>query len=194
MSQSDSDTSVEQTLKAENDTESGAQVRTIKRYANRKLYDTFSSSYVTLQQIAEYVENGESIKIIDNRSKEDVTRITLAQVIYNKEKHGKAFEDSETALGSLRDLIQQRGEKVIASLLDGKVAKLIQRSEGTGSPRWALDLSKHTLEELQKGFEQRTRSLLFGSSGTLQKLQTQLDELRMRIERLERKDKDSVED
>ena len=64
-------------------TEGGAaadmiEPRLIKRYANRKLYDTRDSRYVTLQQIAELVRDGEDVKIIDNKSKEDLTNVTLA--------------------------------------------------------------------------------------------------------------------
>ena len=62
--------------------------RVIKRYANRKLYDTRESRYVTLQDIAEFVRIGENVQIIDNKSKEDLTRVTLAQIIYEEERNG----------------------------------------------------------------------------------------------------------
>jgi len=60
--------------------------RVIKRYANRKLYDTRESCYVTLPQIAEFVRAGEDVQIIDNRTKENLTSVTLAQIIYESEK------------------------------------------------------------------------------------------------------------
>jgi hypothetical protein len=59
--------------------------RVIKRYSNRKLYDTKDSKYVTLLQIAEMVRGGEEVQIIDNNSKEDLTEVTLAQIIYEEE-------------------------------------------------------------------------------------------------------------
>jgi hypothetical protein len=55
--------------------------RTIKRYSNRKLYDTRQSRYVTLLQIAEMVRAGEDVQIIDNATKEDKTDVTLALII-----------------------------------------------------------------------------------------------------------------
>ena len=58
-----------------------SESRVIKRYANRKLYDTQHSRYVTLEQIAEMVREGEDVRIIDNTSKEDLTSVTLAQII-----------------------------------------------------------------------------------------------------------------
>jgi polyhydroxyalkanoate synthesis regulator protein len=56
--------------------------RIIKRYSNRKLYDTKDSRYVTLLQIAEMVRSGEEVQIIDNNTKDDLTEVTLAQIIY----------------------------------------------------------------------------------------------------------------
>src|SRR4051794_12277240 len=56
--------------------------RVIKRYSNRKLYDTKDSRYVTLLQIAEMVRSSEEVQIIDNNTKEDLTEVTLAQIIY----------------------------------------------------------------------------------------------------------------
>ena len=55
--------------------------RVIKRYSNRKLYDTKDSRYVTLQQIGEMVRAGEEVQIIDNATKEDKTEVTLALII-----------------------------------------------------------------------------------------------------------------
>ena len=73
------------------DTEvASANPRVIKRYANRKLYDTRDSRYVTLPQIAELVRGGEDVQIIDNRTKENLTSVTLAQIIYESEKSAEA--------------------------------------------------------------------------------------------------------
>ena len=77
----------------DNQSESGASQagsdrprRVIKRYSNRKLYDTKDSRYVTLLQIAEMVRGGEEVQIIDNNTKEDLTEVTLAQIIYEEQK------------------------------------------------------------------------------------------------------------
>ncbi len=89
--------------------------RLVKRYANRKLYDTASSRYITLQEIAELVKNGEDIQILDNRTKEDLTDLTLAQIIYEEQKKAGA-----KSVGTLRQLIQRGGEKLIGSLRTGR--------------------------------------------------------------------------
>jgi polyhydroxyalkanoate synthesis repressor PhaR len=62
--------------------------RTIKRYSNRKLYDTQDSHYVTLQQIAGLIRNGDEIKVIDKNSQQDLTAATMAQIIFEEEKRG----------------------------------------------------------------------------------------------------------
>jgi polyhydroxyalkanoate synthesis repressor PhaR len=58
----------------------------IKRYANRKLYDTERSCYVTLDEIAQMVKSGDDIQVIDNKSKDDLTAVTLAQIIVEEQK------------------------------------------------------------------------------------------------------------
>ena len=61
-------------------------IRIIKKYQNRKLYDTQDSCYVTLDGIAKMIREGEEIVVIDNNSKEDVTALILTQVLYEQEK------------------------------------------------------------------------------------------------------------
>lgn len=76
--------------------------RVIKRYSNRKLYDTQSSRYVTLLQIADMVRSGEEIRIIDNQTHEDKTEVTFALIISEQLK-ARAAEGS--ALHLLKALI-----------------------------------------------------------------------------------------
>jgi len=61
-------------------------VRIVKKYQNRKLYDTQDSCYVTLDGIAKMIRKGEEIVVIDNNSKDDVTALILTQVLYEQEK------------------------------------------------------------------------------------------------------------
>src|SRR3982750_3572967 len=82
------------------------ETRIIKRYANRKLYDTEHSRYVTLDQISEMIRNGDDVKIVDNKSKEDLTSVTLAQIIFEEEKKQRSF----LPLTAMRNIIQNGGE------------------------------------------------------------------------------------
>jgi len=61
----------------------------IKRYANRKLYDTGTRSYTSLENVADYLRQGKEVQVIDNVSGEDITTATLAQVIAGQEKHDR---------------------------------------------------------------------------------------------------------
>ncbi len=54
---------------------------TLKKYANRRLYDTEKSAYVTLEQVAQYIQNGRDVVITDAKTKEDVTAFILTQII-----------------------------------------------------------------------------------------------------------------
>ncbi len=80
--------------------------RLIKRYGNRKMYDTHASRYVTLDGVAELVRGGDDLRIIDNDSGEDLTAVTFAQIIFEEEKRKNGL----LGLPALRWIIQQGGE------------------------------------------------------------------------------------
>jgi polyhydroxyalkanoate synthesis repressor PhaR len=104
--------------------------KVIKRYTNRKLYDTVESRYVTLDEIAHMIKGGAEVKIIDNRTKEDLTSVTLAQIIFEEEK-----KRSQMPLGVLREIIRHGGEAVAgfyaekAGTLAGKLGELRNKTE-----------------------------------------------------------------
>jgi PHB/PHA accumulation regulator DNA-binding domain/Poly(hydroxyalcanoate) granule associated protein (phasin) len=60
----------------------------IKKYANRKLYDTRTSSYITLEGIAGLVRDGHEIKVVDRETGQDLTQVTLSQIVLSEEKRG----------------------------------------------------------------------------------------------------------
>ena len=72
------------------------EVRIIKRYQNRKLYDTFQSCYVTLEEIAQIIREGHEIQVIDNKSKNDITYMTQIQLLFDQER--KALKPGDTEL------------------------------------------------------------------------------------------------
>lgn len=61
----------------------------IKRYENRKLYDSSRSTYVTLEEIARLIREGKEVKVVDAKTHEDLTKSTLAQIILEEERHKK---------------------------------------------------------------------------------------------------------
>lgn len=81
------------------------QTKVIKRYANRKLYDTERSCYVTLEEISQMIKEGDDVKVVDNKTKDDLTAVTLAQIIVEEEK-----KVQKMPLKLLRSIIQSGNE------------------------------------------------------------------------------------
>ena len=71
----------------------------IKKYANRRLYHTGQKSYITLEQLAKLIRDGNDVKVIDNQSKKDITQDTLLQIILYDKKPNSLF--SSTVLHQL---------------------------------------------------------------------------------------------
>lgn len=92
----------------------------IKRYPNRKLYNTTTKKYVTLDQLAGLIRTGDEIQILDHTTGEDLTAITLTQVIYEQEKKQAGFLPRSVLTG----LVQSGGQtlttlrRTLASPLD----------------------------------------------------------------------------
>src|SRR6476646_6316494 len=101
--------------------------KVIKRYTNRKLYDTVESRYVTLDEIAEMVKQGVEVKIVDNRYKEELTSVTLAQIIFEEEK-----KKNRMPLTVLREIIRLPGESIsefIQNEVSPRVASIREEAE-----------------------------------------------------------------
>lgn len=115
--------------------------KVIKRYTNRKLYDTVESRYVTLDEIAAMIKDGVEVRIVDNRTKEDLTSVTLAQIIFEEEK-----KKNQMPLAVLREIIRHPGESIsgfiqkevsprVASIreeAESRLDKLLRRDEKRG--------------------------------------------------------------
>ena len=76
--------------------------KVIKRYTNRKLYDTVESRYVTLDEIARMIRAGDEVRVLDNASQQDLTAATLAQIIFEEERKAPRLP-----IDGLRKIIQQ---------------------------------------------------------------------------------------
>lgn len=96
-------------------------LRLIKKYPNRRLYDTKISSYVTLDDIRQLVMDGEAFEVRDARSDKDLTRLMLLQIIMEREEGGQPMLGSN----SLRQLIRLYGDP-----LQGLVGSYIEHAMG----------------------------------------------------------------
>lgn len=130
-------------------------VTLVKRYANRKLYDTKRSCYVTLDKLAQMVQAGEEIQIIDNESKADLTAITLTQIIHEQEKR-----EQRMPLNVLRVLIQNSGN--LQEVWEERVVTPI--SEAQSSVEKGVQELRHSAQSLR---ETATRSVMQFSGAAL---------------------------
>lgn len=190
--------------------------RVIKRYSNRKLYDTQGSRYVTLEQVAEMIRCGDEVTIVDNNSKEDLTSVTLAQIILEQEKKQRSF----LSLNAMRNIIQLGGERIeeLMSHAQKKVSGVFLRgrekdrgalggdrateeASSTDLPAAAdpkeglralrefrewLEGSQRTIDEWQKRVDDRIRHVVEGIS-PFASLQREVTVLAARINDLEKK-------
>lgn len=130
--------------------------RIIKRYHNRKLYDTSSSTYVTLEDIAVLIKRGDEVQILDNATKRDITGQTLAQVIFEEEKKQKDF----LPLDTLRKLIQTGGETLkalvqnefthVKSFVEEKVKPTIENVQNIPAVQHEIKVLKDRIDALEK--------------------------------------------
>jgi len=95
----------------------------IKRYANRKLYNTTTSRYITLKGIAELIEDGEDVRVVDNETGEDITHVALSQILVDHERSNSAA--SRTVLS---EMISRGGDALYGALRRG----VGDASEGIG--------------------------------------------------------------
>jgi len=80
----------------------------IKKYANRKLYDTHTSHYVTLEGIADLVRDGHTIQVVDRDSGQDLTQVILSQIVLSEEKRGPA-----RLMDAGADALHDRGQALL---------------------------------------------------------------------------------
>ena len=146
--------------------------KVIKRYTNRKLYDTVESRYVTLDEIAQMIKAGAEVKIIDNRTKEDLTSVTLAQIIFEEEK-----KRSQMPLGVLREIIRHGGEAVAGFYQEkaGNIAgKVVER---------VTELKTKT-ESIRDDLSEKVRGVtgIFRKEDVMAAGATAVDELRGKVD------------
>jgi polyhydroxyalkanoate synthesis repressor PhaR len=181
---------------------------TIKKYANRRLYNTGTSTYVTLEDLAEMLKSGEDFNVVDAKSGEDITRSVLTQIIFEQEGKGG---QSMLPIAFLRQLIRFYGDsiqKLVPTYLDFSIDSLVRDQEklraqmtnafGTN----AFDAIGDQVRRNTEMFEQAMRMFLpFGgdrpataaprsedkpaeSEGDIDALRKQLDELQKRLDRM----------
>lgn len=114
---------------AETDQTTAAPVVKIKKYANRRLYNTATSSYVTLENLCQMVKDGQDFVVEDAKSGEDITRGVLTQIIFEEESKGG---QQLLPIGFLRRLISFYGDSLqtlVPSYLEVSMASFQRNQE-----------------------------------------------------------------
>lgn len=150
-------------------------LRTIKRYPNRKLYDTSQSCYITLRTLSDLIRTGEEIQVVDYLSGSDITHEILLQIIRTDEKKWKLFP-----ISSLVALIRSGGlVNNFRTELDARVQDL----PGVNDVRAYLEPFQARFEEWQARVEQQLQTLWEVPQALVTK---EVEGLRERIAQLEK--------
>ncbi len=171
--------------------------KVIKRYTNRKLYDTVESRYVTLDEIADMVKEGVEVQIIDNRTKEDLTSVTLAQIVFEEEK-----KKNQMPLSVLREIIRRPQDSInefISTQVNPRIDTLKhdaatrigtllgREGEAELTPAALLQQSQKAVEAWQTRVDERVKAAIESVVGNLPAVGRDLNTLVQRLEQLEHK-------
>jgi polyhydroxyalkanoate synthesis repressor PhaR len=195
-----------------NDRNERKNIITIKRYSNRKLYDTSQSRYITLAELGELIRRGENIEVIDNDTKADLTEMTLTQVLMTQQKQKQK---------GIRNLVQSQAEILLQRIsvpmqqirdealrqVEKQVEKFKRRADPAsmddslhphGNPEAAAETPAQEpaspslnlkLESLKTSSDEKLLSLLLVQR--LEQLEEEVRDLKRRLELLEQKDDDT---
>ena len=187
----------------------------IKKYANRRLYNTGTSTYVTLEDLAGMVKNGEDFIVYDAKTGEDITRSVLTQIIFEQEnKEGQNL----LPITFLRQLIRFYGDSMqmlVPRYLEVSIDSLTREQEKFrehmaqafgGSPFGALeDQVRRNMEMFERAFAMftpfarregqpaadadKSNAQPGGSGDEINDLKRQMEDMQKRLDRLSDKDK-----
>ncbi len=178
----------------------------IKRYANRKLYDTEAKRYITLDGIAELIRQEQEVKVIDHETGDDITAVTQAQIIFEQERKIKGglprallinlIQTGNTTLSQLRHAvftpvewktevdaeIEQRVQQLIqiGTLSDDEglhILDVLLTPTGSAAPRPVQSLSDEDVASVLKKRGIPSRTDLTQLTRQLETLSSELDHL-----------------
>ena len=163
---------------------SGGRV-TIKKYANRRLYDTESSAYITLDRLAEMVREGREFEVVDAKTGEDITRQVLTQIIVDEESRGSTL----LPVNFLKQLIGLYGnsmQAVVPDYLDAAMDAFKRNQKAIGDAFGGnafADIAKRNMAM----FEDASRVFAPGAGKAASASEKELAELRAELAKLQEK-------
>ncbi|MFM7800539.1 MAG: polyhydroxyalkanoate synthesis repressor PhaR [Limnohabitans sp.] len=137
-------------------TDAVGQVRLIKKYPNRRLYDTKTSNYITLQEVKAIVVHGELLKVIDAKTEEDLTRSIYLQIILEEEAEGMPLF-SEIALANIIRFYGHSMQSLMGSYLENNIQNF-------------CNFQKHMAEQVQPLSAEAWAQMMTSPSQAMQNL------------------------
>jgi polyhydroxyalkanoate synthesis repressor PhaR len=181
----------------------------IKRYANRKLYNTDASRYITLKGIAELLDTGEEVRVVDNETGEDITSVALSQILVDRKRSNttpsdtllsqifgrggdvlygalrKSMDDAQDGIGEIQDRVRRivklgdRGEP------ETKSSDKASNHERRRFSDWLAHASPDLEHLIQNAVEQVFRLLDLPRRSDVEALNANLERVARAIETLE---------
>ena len=167
---------------------------TIKKYANRRLYDTESSSYITLDRLAVMIREGRDFEVVDAKTGEDITHQVLTQIIVDEEARGSTL----LPVNFLRQLIGLYGgqmQSAVPQYLEAAMdafQKNQQAMAGAFGPNMFADLAKRNMAMFEEaaqaiaGKKPQPAKTSDGSADEIAKLKAELAALQAKVDKLGR--------
>ena len=165
---------------------------TIKKYANRRLYDTESSTYITLDRLAQMVREAREFEVVDAKSGEDITRQVLTQIIVDEEARGGSTMLPINFLKQLIGLYGNSMQNFVPQYLEAAMDSF-QRNQTAVRDAFAgnmfADLTKRNMamfEDASRAFGAKAKPEEKPSGAEVDELRAALAELQAKVDRLSR--------
>ena len=165
---------------------------TIKKYANRRLYDTESSTYITLDRLAHMVREGREFEVVDAKSGEDITRQVLTQIIVDEEARGG---ETMLPINFLKQLIGLYGNSMqnfvpqyLEAAMDAFHRNQNAVRDAFGGNVFA-DIAKRNMamfEDAAQAFTGKAKPDSKAKDNDVEQLKAELDALRAKVDKLSR--------
>ena len=167
---------------------------TIKKYANRRLYDTESSAYITLDRLAQMVREGREFEVVDAKTGEDITRQVLTQIIVDEESRGG---ETMLPINFLKQLIGLYGNSMqnfVPSYLEAAM-DAFQRNQSAVKDAFSGNVFADMAKRNMTMFEDATRALSgtpkdkaqsSSASSDMDQLRAELAALQAKVDKLSR--------
>ena len=168
---------------------SGGKV-TIKKYANRRLYDTESSCYITLDRLAAMVREGREFEVVDAKTGDDITRQVLTQIIVDEEARGGTTMLPVNFLKQLIGLYGNSMQAVVPQYLEAAMDAFERNQKALGDAfagNAFADIAKRNMamfEDASRAFTTNGKKPAAASEKELEELRSELAKLQEKVDRL----------